>query len=107
MREGYSIIFLDEAVFTAKHTTESCWQPPGRAGFYQLSTLDQRCVASIAAIELRVGKVLHRETLTAFTHADVISFLRDLDITLRTKKRIIRYSILLDNASIHRSSAVI
>ena len=72
MREGYSIIFLDEAVFTAKHTTETCWQPPGRTGFFRLPAIDGRCVASLAAIELREGRVLHRETLTAFQHTDVI-----------------------------------
>ena len=88
MRRGHSIIYVDEACFSAKSNKEQCWQPPGENQFLNLTDLDQRCVACIAAVELRTGKLHSRETLTALQHTDVISFLSELDIILRRKKHV-------------------
>ena len=107
MSRGCSIIYVDEATFSAKTNKEECWQPPGENSFFNLTDLDFRCVACIAAIELRTGKLHSRETLTALQHTDVISFLSELDFILKRRKNVNQYSVFLDNASIHRSKNVL
>ena len=101
---GYELVNVDECCFTARGYSKLEWAPKGMNLILpQKATQNYRqCVACVGAISAERGKIhfnFHDRSLNA---EQFMKFLNDLHVKMNG----VKYYVLTDNASIHKTAAV-
>ena len=98
------VIFLDEVLLSGKHFKRNAWMGRGsNAVVTRTTTLDEGCVALLAAISRERGIISFTFRKKSIKQDDFISFLHDLRLCSGNQ----RLHVVLDNCAVHHSRSVL